>query len=292
MAIVPEVLFETKSIVGEGPIWDQDNKVLYWIDIMGKELHTHVPATGSHDVKHLPKMVGTVVCRASGTLVLALEDGFYDYDPKTDTLTLIVEVEAELPANRFNDGKCDPAGRLWCGTMRIEEGGTDGSMYRLDADHSVHKMFSDVAISNGICWSADAKTMYYVDTPTMKIDAFDYDNVTGEIENRRLCCQVTENEAWPDGMVIDEEGMLWVGHYFGRHMRRWDPNSGKCIDKIEMPCSNITGCAFGGDNLEVMYITSATHALDDAQKAAEPLAGSLFVADAGVRGTTTPKYIG
>ena len=292
MSNTPELLFDTKSVVGEGPIWDFENHVLYWLDIFGKELHFHDPSSGSHEVRELEELVGTVVCRQSGGLVLALKSGFAFYDVDSEVVTPIVDPESHIPTNHFNDGKCDPAGRLWAGTMPDSEDSPAGGMYRLDADLSVHQMFDNVTISNGICWSSDAKTMYYIDTPLMKIEAFDYDNVTGAVENRRTCCEIFEEAAWPDGMAIDVDDKLWVGHYFGDYVRRWDPETGECIDKIKLPCSNVTACAFGGDNLETLYITTATHALNEEQLAQQPLAGGLFVVDAGVRGQITPKFAG
>ena len=292
MSITAELLFDTKSVVGEGPIWDFENNILYWVDIISKELHFHDPATGSHEVRTLEAMPGTVVCRQSGGLLLALDSGFAFYDIQTEAVTPVADPESDIPANRFNEGKCDPAGRLWAGTMRMSEDKPTGSMYRLDADLSVHKMFDNITISNGICWSSDLKTMYYIDTPTMKIEAFDYDNATGAIENRRVCCHVSEEESWPDGMAIDVEGKLWVGHFFGKHVRRWDPDTGKCIDKIELPCSNVTACAFGGENLDTMYITTATADIPEEERAQQPLAGGLFVADPGVRGERSPKFAG
>ena len=292
MAITPELLLDTKSVVGEGPIWDDENHILYWLDIFGKEVHVYDPAAGRHDVHSLQDLVGTVVCRQAGGLVLALKSGFVFYDLDTEAVTPIVDPESDIPTNHFNDGKCDPAGRLWAGTMPDSEDSPVGSMYRLDADLSVHKIFGNVTISNGICWNSDATTMYYIDTPLMKIEAFDYDNVTGAVENRRTCCEIAEEYAWPDGMAIDVEGKLWVGHYFGKHVFRWDPDTGKCIGKIELPCSNVTACAFGDDNLDVLYITTARHALDDEQLAKEPLAGGLFVADPGVRGVKSYKFAG
>ena len=165
-------------------------------------------------------------------------------------------------------------------------------MYRLDADLTVHKMFDNITISNGICWSSAAKTMYYIDTPTMKIEAFDYDKATGAFENRRACCHVSDEESWPDGMAIDVERKLWVGHFFGSHVRRRDPDTGECIDKIELPCSNVTACAFGGENLDTLYITTATAGVPEGGRAQQPLAGGLFVADPGVRGEKSSKFAG
>jgi len=205
---------------------------------------------------------------------------------------MIIDPETDKPDNRFNDGKCDPAGRFWAGTMHIRGQPNHGSLYRLDTDMTVHKMVEDVSISNGIVWTADHKTMYYIDTPTRTVYAYDYDNDTGAIDNRRIAIQVPEGIGFPDGMAIDAEGMLWIAHYEGKAVRRWDPASGKILHTIDLPVSRVTACAFVGNNLDTLYITTAINGLSAERHAKEPHAGSLFVAQPGVTGTLTYRFQG
>ena len=212
METVVELLVDAHAQVGEGPLWDEERQVLYWVDILSSLLYIYDPATGENRVLDVGQHVGTVVIRASGGLMLAVREGFASFDLETQELTLIANPEAHITGNRFNDGKCDPAGRFWAGTMAYENPTNQGSLYRLDTDLSVHKIFGDVAISNGIIWSLDHTTMYYIDTLRKNVRAFDYADDTGDISNERVIVNVPEEIGMPDGMAIDSEGMLWVAH--------------------------------------------------------------------------------
>ncbi len=287
-----ELLIDAHALVGEGPIWDADANVLWWVDIMGSKLYAYDPETGENREWDVGQHVGTVVQRASGGLMLALRDGFAAYDPASGALEMLVDPEAHLPGNRFNDGKCDPAGRLWAGTMAYEDQSDQGSVYRLDTDHSVHKMIENIGISNGIIWSLDATTMYYTDSLDFAIRAYDYDVETGDIVNERIIIDIPEEMGFADGFTIDEEGMLWVAHFQGRRVRRWNPDTAAVLAEIELPTSGVTACAFGGPNLDTLYITSASYRLSDEEKAQEPHAGGLFVAEPGARGIPADKFGG
>jgi len=208
---------------------------------------------------------------------------------------MLSDPEQDRPENRFNDGKCDPAGRFWAGTMLNGAGESDpphGSLYSLDAHHHVQHRLSGVRISNGICWSPDKTTMYFVDSPNRWVDAFDYDDATGAIGNRRVAVTVPREYGMPDGMTIDAEGMLWVAGWGGGQVSRWDPATGKFLETIAVPASQSSACAFGGPNLDELYITSARIGLDAATLAHEPHAGSLFVARPGVKGTEAFEFAG
>ena len=244
-----ELLVDAHAQVGEGPLWDEERQVLYWVDILSSLLYIYDPATGENRVLDVGRHVGTVVTRASGGLMLAVREGFASFDLETQELTLIANPEAHITGNRFNDGKCDPAGRFWAGTMAYENPTNQGSLYRLDTDFSVHKIFGDVAISNGIIWSLDHTTMYYIDTLRKNVRAFDYADDTGDISNERVIINVPEEIGMPDGMAIDSEGMLWVAHYGGSCVSRWNPNTAQLLEKIDLPVTQVTACAFGGPNL-------------------------------------------
>jgi sugar lactone lactonase YvrE len=236
--------------------------------------------------------VGTVVPRAAGGVMLALYEGFAAFDPETGELTMIVDPEADLPGNRFNDGKCCPGGTFWAGTMAYENQTTQGSLYRLDPDMSVHKMLGNIGISNGIVWSLDHRTMYYIDSMAYTVRAFDYDTNTGDISRERVIIRVPREEGLPDGMDIDEEGMLWVAHFGGGRINRWHPETGEILHTLRLPASQVTACAFGGPELDTLYITSAALNLDEAALKQEPHAGGLFTVKPGYRGVKSFKFAG
>ena len=292
MSLKAELLIDAHALVGEGPIWDADANVLWWVDIMSSELYAYDPQTGENREWNVGQHVGTVVQRASGGLMLALRDGFAAFDPGSGKLEMLADPEAHLPGNRFNDGKCDPGGRFWAGTMAYEDHSDQGSVYRMDTDHGVHKMIENIGVSNGIIWSLDAKTMYYTDSLDYAIRAYDYDVGTGGISNERISIDFPQEMGIADGFTIDEEGMLWVAHFGSSRVRRWNPDTAAVLVEIELPTASITACAFGGPNLDQLYITCATLGMSDAEKAQQPHAGGLFVAEVGVRGLPSDKFGG
>lgn len=289
--VEPVLVVDKPAIVGEGALWDAQSKVLYWVDILSHELYIYDPASGENRTVLTCQSIGTVVPRARGGVAVALHNGFATIDLSTDKITPLVDPERMVPANRFNDGKCDPAGRFWAGTMEFNGEANRGALYCLETDHSVKKKVEPVTISNGIVWTADYKTMYYVDTALNSVRAYDYDIGSGDIANERL---VIENEGGGhfDGMSIDAEGMLWIALFGGAGVKRYDPNSGVLLRDIGLPMSQVTSCAFGGENLDELYITSAAINLDKAGMAQQPLAGSLVKIDPGVQGVEAYAYGG
>jgi len=292
MSTEPKLLVDAHALVGEGALWDEQRQQLYWVDILSGMLYCYEPTTGENRSWDVGQHVGTVVLRESGGLLLALRDGFASFDLASNQLTMIADPEADQPGNRFNDGKCDPAGRFWAGTMAYEDQTTQGSLYRLDADYSVHKMLGNIAISNGIVWSADRSTMYYIDSLAYTVRAFDYADATGDLSNERVVVQVEETMGLPDGMAIDAEDMLWVAHFGGSCVRRWNPQNGALLGQIDLPTAQITSCAFGGPDLDILYITSAANGYDAQDFAREPHAGGLFAARPGVQGVPSFRFKG
>lgn len=285
-----KVLVEGESLLGEGPLWLADSKEIVWVDIEGKCLLIFSIVTGKKRTLPVGQRIGAVVRAEDGRMVCALENGFYYLNPETESLEPIVDPESHLPGNRFNDGKCDPMGRFWAGTMPIEGEGPVGALYRLDGDGSVHKMVEEIGCSNGLGWSLDGKTMYYIDTSTKRIDRFDYDAVSGNITNRQTVVVIPSEQGYPDGMTVDAEGMIWVAHWDGYCISRFDPSTGECLERIELPVSRITSCCFGGEDMDELYITSARVGLSEEQLLREPLAGSLFVYKAGVKGLLANEF--
>ena len=280
MAQDAALVLDAKATLGEGAIWHPGEQKLYWVDIEGRQVHIYDPSTGEDRQLPTGRKVGTVVPVSTGGVLVALQDGIHKMDIQNGKLTFLVNAEKEAEI-RYNDGKCDPAGRLWVGTMAGHE---KAALYRVDGDGGMHLMLDSVTCSNGIVWSADKKTMFYVDTPTMKIMAFDYDNASGNISNPRVVVKVPPGMGAPDGMTIDEEGKLWVAHWGGSCVARWDPVTGELLQKINVPGPHTTSCAFGGKNLDTLYITTARDGLSEEQLREYPLSGGLFAIKPGVRG--------
>jgi sugar lactone lactonase YvrE len=287
----PVLVVDKPAIVGEGSLWDAQSKVLYWVDILSHELYIYDPVSGENRTVLTCQSIGTVVPRARGGVAVALHNGFATIDLTTDKITPLVDPERTVPANRFNDGKCDPAGRFWAGTMEFNGEANRGALYCLETDHSVKKKVEPVTISNGIVWTADHKTMYYVDTGLNSVRAYDYDIDSGDIANERVVIE-NEGDGHFDGMSIDVEGMLWIALFGGAGVKRYDPNLGALLRDIGLPMSQVTSCAFGGENLDELYITSAAINLDEAAMAEQPLAGSLVKIDPGVQGVEAYAYGG
>jgi sugar lactone lactonase YvrE len=287
-----ELVLDAQATLGEGAIWHARERRLYWVDITAGRVHAFDPSTGSDRCWELGQPVGTVVPRARGGLMVALHHGFAAYDPDKKELTPWSDPEEHLPRNRFNDGKCDPAGRFWAGTMSMDREPQAGSLYCLYPDGNVQVRVRNVTTSNGITWSLDQKTMYYIDTPTRRVTAFDYDVDRGEISHPRTILAVPEMNGKPDGMTIDAEGMLWIAHWDGSRVTRWDPRHGTLLDTIPVPAQRVTSCAFGGPELKDLFITSARSGLTDSELARQPQAGGLFCARPGVAGVTAFEFAG
>ena len=271
--------------LAEGPCWWVEKQVLLWVDIEASRIGLFDPQTGRNDFLHLPAHVGAVVPTSAGDLLLATATGFLRLDPSTEAVTLLSDPEADRPGNRFNDGKCDPWGRFWAGTMAYDFEPLAGALWRVNADFSCVRQRQGLTISNGLAWSQDRGTLYVIDSPTLKVLAFPLTN-SGEIAGEpSICVQIPEDwDAVPDGMCIDAEGMLWIALFGGGCVTRWDPVSGQRLERLALPCRQVTSCCFGGPHLDQLFITTARREMDAAAIKAEPLAGGLFQADVGVKG--------
>lgn len=277
-------VLDIKADLGEGALWDYRRNQLLWIDIEKGLLHVFNPKTGANKTFNQEQRIGTVVPIDTGGFVVALHDGVYTLDADGSNRLKQAAPSELRPGIRFNDGKCDPSGRFWAGTMSINNEKSAGALYRFDSDFSYKTMIPNVSISNGIAWSLDKKRMYYIDTPTRKIMAYDYNDATGEISNGRVAIEIPAGMGSPDGSVLDSEGMLWVGMWGGGCVARWDPETGKLLRKIDVPALNVTSVAFGGDNLEILFITTASIGMNETAKMKYPEAGKLFAVNPGVKG--------
>jgi sugar lactone lactonase YvrE len=279
-----EVVGSEVSKWGECPIWWEGD--LYYVDIEGKKVHCYTPETGAEKSWDVGRRVGTVVPRRSGGLVIAGDDGFLFLDTKTGELMPIVDPEPEKADNRFNDGKCSPDGRFFAGTISLVKKAGDARLYRLDPDLSLHEAFGPVTNSNGIVWSEDGKTVYYIDTPRKEVLAFDYSD--GNLENPRSVVSTSHYESSPDGMAIDADGNLWIAFCHGACVTCFDPRTGEELRKIDLPCLETTACAFGGPNLTDLYVTTGIHKTE-----VEEHAGRLLkICGLGVRGLAAHAFLG
>lgn len=276
--------YKINAQLGEGPLWNYKTQELLWVDIEGKQLHFYDPKSKTNRSIATPSRIGTVVPTEGEELLAALQEGLFLINPKTEEFKPFLKIEEMSDDIRFNDGKCDPAGRLWVGTMHLKQTSESAKLYKIDYPAQATSMLEKVTISNGIVWTKDKKTMYYIDTPTSQIKAFDFDNSAGTISNERVAVDVSKDLGYPDGMTIDENDKLWVGLWNGNAVAHFDPLTGTLLSKIEVPAHNITACAFGGPDLDKLYITTASIDMTEEERQKYPDAGSVFVANPGVKG--------
>jgi sugar lactone lactonase YvrE len=289
-----ELVLDQKCVLGEGPWWDGSAGTLWWIDGIeehgiGNMLFRYDPKTGINQSVAIKKHLGCAIPTTDGRILLALQDGLWLFDWEKRSFSDLCDLEREITNNRINDGKADSKGRLWVGSMSMTanqetEFEITGSFYRFSMDDGVVKQFGGVGISNGIAWNADETQMYYIDSTTHAVFAFDFDSETGTLSNRRVAISIDPTEGIPDGMTIDAEDMIWVAHFGGGKVSRFNPVTQKRLAEILLPCDEVTSCCFGGEALDTLYITTASIGLSPALRAAQPLAGGLFAARPGVCG--------
>jgi len=274
---------------GEGPIWWQGQ--LLYVDIERHLVLQYDPSTNEEktwDLSSSVGRVGTVVPRAHGGLVVAGDTGLHFLDPETGNTTPINDPETDKPDNRFNDGKCSPDGRFFAGTISLVKNTGDATLYRLDTDLSLHTAYSGVTNSNGIAWSADGSTSYYIDTPRQSVLAFDYSAETGLLTGERIAFSTSHISASPDGMTIDSNGNLWIAFCHGACVICYDATTGKQLHRVELPCLETTACAFGGEKLDELYVTTGIH-----KEQVEEDAGRLIrIKGLGVTGVPSNSFGG
>lgn len=282
--------YKIEASLGEGAFWNYKTQQLLWIDIEGKKLHEYDPKRQSSNTILLPSRPGTVIPKGEDEVLVALENGIHKINTKSGNDELFIDMSKDLEGSRLNDGKCDPSGRLWVGSMHMKQLSNKASLFMVNNTGGYETKIDSVTISNGIVWTSDKKTMYYIDTPTSQIKAYDFDNTTGNISNPRVAVQVSESLGFPDGMTIDEDNMLWVGMWNGNAVIRFNPLTGKIDRKIEVPAHNITSCAFGGEDLDILYITTARVDMTDEELVKYPLSGSIFKVNPEVKGVKSTFF--
>ncbi|KAK3088769.1 hypothetical protein FSP39_023562 [Pinctada imbricata] len=287
----------------EGPHWDESTNTLLYVDFFVGRIHRWNPETKDNESIQLGiqqgKILGFAVPARKGGLIAAIGLTLSHVDWETQKVTCLHEVN-EDPKSNFNDGKCDPRGRIWAGTFGELEDSNDlskmdhiGHLYSLDVDGSITERLDKIGISNGLAWTQDTKTMYFVDSIPRKVYAFDYDISDASIKRQRTVVEFKEDMGIPDGMTIDNEGKIWVAGFNGGKVFRFDPETGKQLQSIKIPAKRVTSCCFGGKNHDELYITSSLEGADEEETKSLPRSGSLFrVKGLGVKGFPSTIYEG
>jgi sugar lactone lactonase YvrE len=271
---------------GEGPVWSSAWGGLRWVDMLNGDILHLDHASGRVDRWHIGTVAAAIRPRVAGGLVAATDREFVIIDEIGGEASKRTEVFSDSSI-RFNEGSCDPDGNFLCGTMAYDVRAGAGTMYRLSADGRVDELFSDVTISNGLAFTASGDTAYYVDTPTGRIDRFDYDSPTG-LQNRRPLVTIPAELGSPDGLCVDAEGGIWVALWQGHAVHRYTAEE-RLDAVIDVPVSQVTACTFGGDDLDELYITTSRYDRDPAEN---PAAGAVFRAEVGVRGLPVRQFAG
>ncbi|HLX28276.1 MAG TPA: SMP-30/gluconolactonase/LRE family protein [Casimicrobiaceae bacterium] len=277
------------DILGESPLWNERDQCLYWVDIRRPAVRRYHHASGRIDTWTMPDLVGCIAFCTDGRLLVALPDQLAFFDTATTSLQPFVATPQPVAGHRFNDGRCDRQGRFWVGTMHNVARAPEGILYRVDAHGKFAHVASNIRIPNSLGWSPDGRTMYFADSLQYAIFAYDFDPASGDIGRRRVFA-TTSAPAFPDGSTVDAEGFLWNAEFNGGRVVRYAPD-GRIDRIIELPTHRPTCCAFGGPNLDTLYITTASQQMAPDEMANQPLAGALLAIDVGVRGLVEPRFV-
>lgn len=286
-----EVVFARNIDLGEGPIWDDADNSLVFVESNNGRIYRLDPGSGRIRQMDVGCTIGVAIPRVHGGFVVTSVNGLLGADEHSGQVDLLLPIEKELRNNRMNDGKCDSRGRLWSGTFSSTFERGAGSLYRIDPDLTLTKAVEGIRVSNGIAWSPDDSLMYFNDTLSFGIDVFDYDVEKGLVHNRRRFTDIDRDAGLPDGMAVDSEGYIWVSLFNGGQVRRYRPD-GAWAGVVSLPVGRVTSCNFGGSNLDELYITTADFKLHDDGKPHEPQAGFVFRCRPGVRGLPSHKFAG
>ena len=292
----PELVVDARATLGEGPLWDADRGLLWWVDILAGLVHGFDPATGHDESIEIGQAVGAVALRQGGDLLVLGQDAILALDPQTRSLRPVVAFSRENPPRRTNDGKPDPAGRLWLGRMTFDHASGMGSLRRLGPDLRIEAVLTGLTIPNGLAWSPDGRTMYFTDSLSREVRAYDFDVETGEVSAGRSFLRIgpaagLPDAAVPDGLTVDAESHVWVAVWNGGCVIRVSP-AGAITARLDIPVTQVSSLAFGGPDLSDLYVTSAREDFTEADAAREPIAGGLFRLRPGVRGLPPDRFAG
>ncbi|MBW6467153.1 MAG: SMP-30/gluconolactonase/LRE family protein [Brevefilum sp.] len=289
--ITAELLFEAQNTLGEGPLWHPTQACLYWVDIEAGDLYQSQPGRQSFTKNHFDTPLGAYCFTAQGGFILATGDGFLAWEGDETQPSLMWNPLPGRAGVRLNDGKVDPAGRFWAGSMDTQQ--VKGELYRLDPDGGQHTLLHNIGISNGLGWSPDRKRMYYTDSLKRTIFTFDYELESGAISNPRPFVQLPDDgsDVVPDGLCVDDEGCVWSAQWHGWQVVRYDPQ-GNSLMAVSVPAQRVTSCCFGGDRWDQLFITTARTGLSEVELGDQPHAGDLFVVQTNTTGQVTNFFGG
>lgn len=291
-SVQAEPVLAQNSVLGECPVWDDRQNLLYWVDILSGNLFCYDPRQNKNNVFDIGEHIGSFALRENEGAILALKSGFAFYDFQSNRIERMINPESHLSNHRFNDGKCDPYGRFWSGSLSYDVAKGAGSLYALSTIDTVETKLKNLTIPNGMAWHAGRKKFYFIDSPDRKVYEFDYDLLSGSIKNRTTLFEFPPSGPLPDGMTIDSDGCLWVALYNGYKVVRINPVSAEIDFKVELPVPQVTSCTFGGKNLNELYITTAREHMTKEEIAELPLSGALFKAELPFRGVKVDRFRG
>lgn len=277
------LLHDAKATLGEGPVWDWKKQLLFWVDIEGSRLHSYNPSNGKNKQWVFKEMIGAAVPTLSGEMILALEKGLAIYNFESEASLPLKVLENQNQKMRFNDGKIDPNGNFFIGSMHKQFVPKTGNLYLIKSDFKASILIPETTISNGMAWTKNNKKFYFIDSPTFEVSSFDF--LEDSISNRKLAFKIPKEYGAPDGMCIDSEDMLWIAHWGGSCVRRWNPKTGKVLETVSVPAPHVTSCCFGGKDLKTLYITTARSGVALKQLEEFPLSGGVFTYSPRVSGT-------
>jgi sugar lactone lactonase YvrE len=286
-----ECVLDVKASLGECPVWSVDEQSLYWVDINAPSLNRFDPLAGRNTAWPMPEAIGCFALRESGGFVAALRSGIWFADRDGKLERKVADAPYDPAHHRFNDGRADPQGRFWAGSMNENRDAATAGLYCFDTDHALIPMLSGLTISNGLAWSPDSRTMYHADTPTRTISARDFDPATGDIANRRVFAQFSAEKDRPDGGAVDREGCYWSALYGGGKVVRLSPR-GEMLAEFPLHAMCPTMCAFGGPDLKTLYVTTARQRREPEELARLPQSGGIFATRVDVPGLVEPKFAG
>jgi len=285
-----DVLYASQCILGESPLWHAERKCCFWVDIENGILYEYNWVQKSTRQWKFNYRLTLVLQGKNDQLILALDARIARFDLETEQIEWLVYVE-KGSETRCNDGACDSLGRLWVGTMHLTNRKGTGALYFIDKDLKVQKKINNTSVSNGIAWSLNNFRLYYIDSPTQVVQSFIFEEKTVEIVFEKNVIQIPNEMGSPDGMAIDEEGMLWIAHWGGFGIYRWNPQKGELISKIEVPVPQVSSCAFVGENLDYLLITTARENMKEDEIIKYPQSGDTFLVKVNVKGVSSNKCL-